>query len=455
MENGVRDPTSTEAMSSKSKRDMPTKIARAGLPKLIPARLRDRIGGAIIPSKRVSVENPRSVTPIGKIVPPRVRGHIAVVAKPTAPARGSGFTTFFLFVLLPTICAFIYFAFIQTRQYVSESRFVIRAASEQKATGINDALSALSKLGGSGGAKSTVQDGFIVTDYVRGRTVVADVGGKPYLLDLFAKPEIDFASRLKQDPSVEELWKYWTKHVNATLDTISGVVTLRVNAFSARDALAVNQSVLDLCEKLINAITERSRADSVKRAESEVMGAAQKLAEARQKLLEFRNRNILIDPVEKAKSIGDLIGKLTIKRIEVENNLSVLSGSLTNDSPSQRLMARQLAVIDRQIAELKEQLTGDKSNPRVSAEIGEYEQLKLGELFTQRLYQISQSSYEKARQEASRQQLFLLTVVKPLLPEEPEFPKVSVDTFLFFAILLVIWSIGSLIFASVKDHMEV
>ena len=393
------------------------------------------------------------LVPAGRSLPGKSRQR-----ETRAPAKtksdGSFYKTFVIFVLIPTIVAFLYIAFVQTRQYVAESRFVIRAATEPKSSSVTDAISILSKLGGSGASKSTAQDGFIVTDYIRGRTVVDDLGGKDFVANLFAKPSIDYASRLSDTASKEEMWKYWIQHVNATLDTISGVVTLRVRAFSAQDALTINEKILKLSESLINTISERSRNDAVRRAEKEIETASVKLIAAKTKLLEFRNRNVLIDPVVKAASIGDLIGKLTIKRIEVENNFSSLAGSLSADSPSQRLLATQLSVIDRQIEELKGQLTGSSDNPRVSAEIGEFEQLKLSEIFAQRIYQIAQASYEKARQEAAKQQLFLVTIVKPLLPEEPLVPQVGIDTFLFFASALIFWSIGSLLLASVKDHMD-
>ena len=397
----------------------------------------------------------KPVTVGRRSTPPVIGGRAAIETILQTASSGYLLKTFMVFVLLPTLVGFIYIAFFQTRQYVSESRFVIRSAIDSKGQSAgSDTLSFLSKLGGIGGAKSTSQDGFIVTDYVRGRTVVADIGGKDYLNKIYGKSSIDYLSRLAGDASFEDTWKYWNRRVSATLETISGVVTLQVRAFSPEEALQLNQGILHLSENLINALSDRSRSDSVRRAENEVQISRQKLVDAKKRLLEFRNKNVLIDPVVKATSIGDLIGKLKIKRIEVENNFSALSGSLSKDSPSQRLLATQLGVIDQQIEDLKQQLTGSAESRRVSTEIGEFEQLKLNEMFSERMYQIAQLSFEKARQEAAKQQLFLVTIVKPLLPEEPLVPKVGIDTFLLFAAALVFWGIAMLFVASVTDHIE-
>ena len=427
---------------------MKTKFSTASLRKLRPRTAQGAVKGALV---RASPSGHQPLVPVGRSLPGRLRptqGREDIEPK----SGGSLFRPFLIFVVLPTLIAFIYIAFIQSRQYVSESKFVIRAATEPKASGVTDTLSIISKISGSSSTKSTAQDGFVVADYIRGRTIVADIGGKDMMRQLFAKPTIDYASRLSDQGSLEETWKYWNQHVSATLDTISGVVTLRVRAYSPQDALAINQDILKLCETLINTMSNRSRNDAVTRAESEIELAAKKLVEAKQQLLEFRNRNVLIDPVAKATALGEVIGKLTIKRIEVQNNLASLSTSLSTESPSQRLLNTQLGVLSKQIDDLKGELTGSNDSPRVSAEIGEFEQLKLSEIFAQRLYQIAQTSFEKARQEAAKQQLFLVTIVKPLMPEEPLIPQVGVDTFLFFSLALIFYGIASLLIASVRDH---
>ncbi|MBY0611625.1 MAG: hypothetical protein K2P80_05530 [Beijerinckiaceae bacterium] len=425
---------------------MKTKFSAASLRRLRPGSAKSAVQGALV---RAAPSTP--LVPVGRSLPGRSR---PVPAKTEARTKSGGmfFHPLIFFVVIPTLFAFVYIAFIQSRQYVAESKFVIRAATEPKASGVTDTLSIISKIGGSSGTKSTAQDGFIVADYIRGRTVVNDIGGKEFMRQLFARPSIDYASRMSDTGSLEDIWKYWNKHVSATLDTISGVVTLRVHAYSPQDALLINENILKLCETLINTMSDRSRTDAVKRAESEVDLASKKLVEAKKQLLEFRNRNVLIDPATKALAIGDLIGKLTIKRIEVQNNLASLSGSLNAESPSQRLLTNQLNVLNKQIDDLKGELTGSSDSPRVSAEIGEFEQLKLNEIFAQRLYQIAQTSFEKARQEAAKQQLFLVTIVRPLLPEEPLVPQVGVDTFLFFSLAMIFYGIASLLIASVRDH---
>lgn len=362
--------------------------------------------------------------------------------------------SFFIVAVVPTFLYWSYAAFWESKGYVAEARLTVRAAREQRAPSGSDASSIASKLSG-GGQKNTGQDSFIVLNYIRSRAIIVDIGGREYLEKVYARREIDYPSRLKEKANLEELWRFWTRHVLANVDTMSGILTLRVDASRPQDALKTAQDIVRLSEDLINKITVRVRKDAVARAELEVGLAAQRLAEARNAVLQFRNQNVLIDPASRASGIGELIGKLTLERIEIENALSTLSGALSNDSPSQRIQRARLAAIDQQIADLKKKLTdsGAHGDDTVSSQLASYERLKLEEQFASSLYTVAQNSYQRARQELEKQQLYLAVVVAPTLPQAATYPRVFGSTLLLFGTLTVAWAIGALITASVRDHM--
>ena len=198
---------------------------------------------------------------------------------------------------------------------------------------------------------------------------------------------------------------------------VGNLATLQVQAYTPEDATNISQAVLDLSEKLLNNISNRSRSDAVQRAEAEVQLAARKLAEARQRLLEFRNANVLIDPLTKAKSIGEMIGQLTIDRLEIDNNLRSLSGVLAADLPSQRLQRTRLAAIDEQIASLKQKLTDAKSKDTVSAQLAKLKNWSWTRNLMRKCTRSRRHPTEKARQERDRQLLYLVVAVHPTTPE--------------------------------------
>ena len=382
-------------------------------------------------------------------VPP---GVVVGTEKVLEAATGGGalWKSFLLCVVIPSLGYLFYGAFIASNEYVAEARLTVRASQEQKVQG-SDVSSIIGKITGGGG-KSTVQDAFIVLNYIRSRAIVADLGGRDYLEKIYSRSEADFVSRLGKNADLEELWEYWKGKVRVNLDTMSGILTLQVQAYTAEDAMKTAQAVLDLSEQLVNGVSRRSRSDAVERAEAEVKLSAQKLAKARLQLAEFRNANVLIDPLTKAKSLGEMIGQLTIERLEIDNNLRSMSGMLAADSPSQRIQRTRLTTLDEQIASLKQKITDPKARDTVSAQLAAFEELELNEKFNEKMYTVAQASYEKARQERDKQQLYLVVVVRPTTPEAATYPQVTLTSALFLASTLVLWGIGTLLVAAIKDQ---
>ncbi|WP_457798020.1 hypothetical protein [Methylocystis sp. S23] len=341
----------------------------------------------------------------------------------------------------------------QSQRYVAETRLTVREAQKKEQHKLGDAAAMVAKMTGASGGSRDVQNSFMVLNYIKSRAIIVDLGGRAYLDRKFGEPGVDYFSRLSKGSNLEDLWKYWLGHISASVDTLSGILTVRVDAFQPDDALDLAKDIVRLSEELVNKITLRNRGDALARAESEVSLARQKLADTREKVLQFRNENFLIDPGSRASSLGEMIVKLTMERIDLVNALSTAASSLSNDAPSQRFQRTRLAAIDQQIADLKRKLTDSQGSDVVSAQIASYEKLKLEEQFAERLYAISQSAYESARQDLQRQQLYLVTIVTPTMPESATYPKVVGNTILLFCTLLIVWAILALVAASVQEQL--
>ena len=370
----------------------------------------------------------------------------------TASSGGWWVRSLLALVVAPSILFFLYAALWQSNGYEAETRLTVRGAQEFRGA-ITDASSIMSRMTGGGGSKTTIQDAYIVLNYIKSDPILLDLGGAEYLEKYYSQSDIDYFSRLSKHQKIEKLLKYWLSRVVASVDTVSGIVTIKVEAFHPADATRVAQDIVRLSESLINHITERSRRDAVERAETEVTRSADKLAATRDKLTIFRDKSAIIDPAVRAKSVAELIAKLTVEKISIENSLATLEGTLRTDSPSQRIQRAKLGSIDDQIAKLNQSLTGSLNDNALSAQIASYERLKLDEQFDELMYKISQSAYQRARQELERQQIYLVVVVPPSMPETATYPKVIASSLLLFAALFVFWSIGALIAASINDQM--
>ena len=228
----------------------------------------------------------------------------------TSSIHGLGWwkASFIAMVLAPTFIGFAYLECLASNEYVSEAQFTVRSGSGSG----NSMQDIISSMTASVGLESRYasQDVFIVSDYIRSRTIIEDLGGKYQVTRLFSKPSIDFFSRLNKSAALEQAWKYWRRKVSAIIDTPSGIVTLEVRAFDPHEAFNLAQNILARAEGLLNAISERSRRDTLSRAEQEVTLAQERLEQSRVELLDFRTRNSIIDPGLSAKSVSENLTKL-------------------------------------------------------------------------------------------------------------------------------------------------
>jgi capsular polysaccharide transport system permease protein len=357
---------------------------------------------------------------------------------------------FLVCVILPTIITLVYLSVFAVNQYQSEAVIVVRTASANDSSVQNDSLSLLSS--GGGAPKTSTQDSYIVGDYVRSRSILEDLGGAQWLYKIYSAPQIDWFSRLRQPSTFENVLKYWNAMVTANIETISGIVTIDVRAFTAEDARRLDQLIVQHSEELVNELSERSRKAAMALAESEVDRARQQLTKAQEHVLVFRNTANLIDPMTSAGSIGDTITQLMQDRIALEDNRASLSGMTISDSPTRQVIDAQIDAISAQIANLQKKLTDEKTTTAISAKISEYEDLELQAKFAEKMYSTAEDSYEQARKSLEKQQMYLATIVRPTMPEEP-YPRVITDTIVAFALGLALWSMGSLMLAAIRDHM--
>ena len=165
--------------------------------------------------------------------------------------------------------------------------------------------------------------------------------------------------------------------MTATIDTPSGIITLEAMLLTPEDAHRLAQLVVERSESLVNDISQRSRRDTLARAESELDLAKERVRKAREALLAFRNTSKSIDPVADATSIGETIRSLMQEKGKVENDRASLVGVVSEKSPVKRQLDARISNLDAQIAKLQEQLTTPSENPAISGQIASFEALQL------------------------------------------------------------------------------
>jgi capsular polysaccharide transport system permease protein len=356
--------------------------------------------------------------------------------------------SFAAFVIAPFLVASIYWGLIASKQYVTETKFALRA-------GEASSLDLLS--GGAMGSQASqqMQDAQVLVNFIRSRSMIEALDRKVGLRAMFSRSGVDYFSSFDPEDSVEELEKYWKRRIDASLDMMSGIISVNVRAFTPRDSLTIAQNVTDLSERLVNELSTRSRRDALAQARTELTRAEEQLKNATGSMRDARNTEGVLDAPAAAEAINKLITTLRLELAATQEDLALHSDSATSDSPQARLLTARVQSLKSQIDEYSTQIAGGGERGEGSlaqrAGVLSMHQIEL-DLARQR-YALAASMFENARVDLETQRAYLVSFLRPTLAEKSLYPRRWIEWGIIVAPATIGWLALVAVAFLVRDHM--
>lgn len=354
---------------------------------------------------------------------------------------------FLIGVVLPVLVSAIYFFLIASDQYVSESRFVIKAPN-QRSGQISTFANLIQTTGLSGGQEQSNQ----VIDYVRSRSALQALSKEVPLGKIYASDSADFFSRFPkpwQQDAREDLHDYYREKVVIDRDADTGLVVLRTIAFDPKDAARINESLLRQSETLVNELNERARVSAISESESRVQEAEARAMEARKAMASYRNKAELVDPLKQAGGVVEIANRLITERAALEAQLSTLR-RVTPDHPSIGALRERIASLTQEIDQQTARIVGGSNT--ISGKLPAYEALALEQELSSQLVMLARASLEQARTDALKQQFYLERVVDPNVPDLPEYPHAWRNVLTIFGFALCLYFIAWMFVVGILEH---
>jgi capsular polysaccharide transport system permease protein len=351
-------------------------------------------------------------------------------------------------VILPVFLSAVYFFGIASNQYVSESRFVIKAPN-QRGPQTTSFANIIQSTGLSSGQEQSNQ----VIDFVRSRSALTTLDKKLDVKKTYGNSTIDFLSRFPrfwEDDAFEDLFDYYKTKIEISRDNDTGLVVLRTIAFTPRDAAAINGLLLQQSETLVNQLNENSRTKAISEAESRVVEAQTRVNKALAAISDYRSKSRLVEPLKEATGVVEIANRLIVERAALEAQLSTVR-QVTPDHPSIPVLREQIASLSREIDRQNSRLVGGGANT-ISRKLPDYEALTLEQELASQLLVLSQTSLEQARTEALKQQFYLERVVEPNTPDLPEYPKALKTVLTIFGFALCLYFIIWMFVVGILEH---
>ncbi|MBI1980730.1 MAG: hypothetical protein HYS63_04090 [Methylocystis sp.] len=351
-------------------------------------------------------------------------------------------------VVAPFLVASIYWGLIASKQYVTETKFALRA-------GEASSLDLLS--GGAIGSQASrqMQDAQVLVNFIRSRGMVEALDKKIGLRAMFSRPGVDYFSSFDPDDPIEELEKYWKRRVDASIDLMSNIISVNVRAFTPSDSLAISQNIAELSERVVNELSTRSRRDALAQARTELTRAEAQLKNSTGAMRDARNAEGVLDAPAAAEAINKIINTLRLELSHTEEDLALHGDSESLDSPQARLLTARVQSLKSQIDDYSTQIAsgGEKAAGSLAQRAGVLSRHQVELNLAQQRYALAVAAFENARVDLETQRAYLISFLRPTLAEKSLYPRRWIEWAIIVAPATIGWLALLAVAFLVRDHM--
>jgi capsular polysaccharide transport system permease protein len=348
--------------------------------------------------------------------------------------------------LIGMLLAIAYWLLIASDRYVSEASVIIRKTDSVAAP--TPDLSML--IAGIAGVNRT--DQLLLREYLLSVDMLKKLDAELNLKAHYGDWSRDWISRLWLT-DMEWFHRHYLSRVAIEYDDYAGVLRIKAQAYEPKMAWAIADILVREGERYMNQIGHELAQTQVNFLTTQVDLAQLRFQQARQRLLDFQNKNGLLSPQTTAESLNVLVAKLEEQRAQLQTQLASLPKNLDRDHPNIVMLSQSLAAVDRQIEEEKAKLA-NPTGKTLNITMEEFQRLQMEATFTQELYKAALTALEKGRIDATRMLEKVSVLQTPTLAEYPMEPRriYNAVVTLLFGLMLV--GILKLLESIILDHVD-
>jgi len=349
-------------------------------------------------------------------------------------------------VVAPTLLAALYFGFLASDVYVSESRFIVRSPGKP-------GISPLGAILGGSGMVGASEESEAVAEFLASRQGFSEANTDGLLTTAWADPTIFLFDRFgwSGGNSDEQLYKYYLDKVEAEKSTQTSVTLLRVKSFDPATAQQINRKLLERSEVLVNNLSNRARRDAITFGQGQVDVARAAARKAALAVADYRDKNGVIDPEFQATAGLQFVSKLQDELIAARAQLLQLQ-TYTPQASQIPFVRTRIQSLEREIAEQTANLAGGAGS--LSSASARYQELVLASEFAEKQLAVALTAFQEAQADAARKQAYVERISNPSLPDHPEFPRRIRNILATFALGLLAWGVVSMLLVGVREHRD-
>lgn len=347
---------------------------------------------------------------------------------------------------LPFTGSVIYYLFVASPGYTSEVRFIVRSSAPllSRDRYSSETVEPKAKI---------VQDTAVLLNYLGSPAIIQDLGKHVTLSELYGRTGVDFISRLPVGATQEDVLRYWMKRHSTSVNPKSGIVELKVTAFTPREARDLVKLVLQLSEQQVNRLNSGMWNDLLVSTQRDVDIATNQVSDLRAKLRDTQNDTGVFDVELSAESIITVLTTIESSIADLRSRRLALTESIKEGSPQLSEIDRRLTGLEEQARTLREKAAGSSGTSGNLANFSSiFDKMKLDLKLAEEKLGSAIGELEKIKLVSSLQLVYVDNFTEPTLPETSTYPNVALSIFLSFLSFSAFgaFTCGAIIFARKK-----
>lgn len=350
-------------------------------------------------------------------------------------------------VLLPCFLFAIYYGFISTDRYVSDASVLVQNGSASTAPSI-----ALNVLGLGGG--NALQDALLIQRFIESPAMLDYLEGEVQLREHYSSDASDWFSRMSPTASKEDFLAFYLDRVTTEINEESMTIELAVQGSSREYAQKVASAIVKRSEQFVNEVSQALAREQIDFAQRELESVYERLKKASADVIDIQDKRNMFSAEVENETLTRIIGSLQGDLARERTTLKALTTYLSESAAEVVATKTKIAALERQIAQERDKQVGGLEDKKMNQQMLDFQEVKLNQQIAADIYQTGVRTLETARIDATRKVKFLVLISPPTMPDKSTEPESLYNVATIFIVLNLLYAIGGLIIATIRDHQE-
>ncbi len=357
------------------------------------------------------------------------------------------------FLLFTSVLVAFYWGLIASDRYVSEAH-IIMVNTEMSQS--NNSNSMIGGVGGGNGSGEFIASQMWLRDYLLSVDMMEALDAKLKLRAHYSDWHHDPISRMWlccHNNTLEKFHDYYLSRVSVELDTNSGALVIKAQAYDEKMAHAIAEMLVEKGEEYMNLTSQRILQKQMVFLSEQVEIIRNEDIKAHEVLTNFQNKKGLISPITTAASIDSVVNGLDSQRVAIEASRNAMLAYLMPNNPSIIALDQQLSSLKKQIKTERARLTAPNSK-LLNYTSDQAIRVQMDVNLMDNTYAAALSSLESGRVMAALMMRKVFVLQAPTFPQYALEPRRMYNTTVFIFFLLLLTGIAQLLMAIIRDHRD-